>query len=42
MSFLGFPIMRYIDIHDSEEVLRAIHLTDDETPIDLVVHTLED
>ena len=39
MSFLGFPIMRYIDIHDSEEVLRAIHLTDDGTPIDLVVHT---
>ena len=39
MSFLGFPIMRYIDIHDSEEVLRAIHLTDDNMPIDLVVHT---
>jgi len=39
MSFLGFPIMRYIDIHDSEEVLRAIHMTDDETPIDLVIHT---
>lgn len=39
MSFLGFPIMRYIDIHDSEEVLRAIHLTDDDTPIDLVIHT---
>lgn len=39
MSFLGFPVMRFIDIHDSEEVLRAIHMTDDETPIDLVVHT---
>ncbi|MCS7202825.1 MAG: ATP-dependent Clp protease proteolytic subunit [Thermodesulfovibrio sp.] len=39
MSFLGFPIMRYIDIHDSEEVLRAIHMTDDDMPIDLVVHT---
>ncbi|GAB6183240.1 SDH family Clp fold serine proteinase [Thermodesulfovibrio hydrogeniphilus] len=39
MSFLGFPIMRYIDINDSEEVLRAIHLTDDNMPIDLVVHT---
>ena len=39
MSFLGFPIMRYIDIHDSEEVLRAIHMTDDEIPIDIVVHT---
>ncbi len=39
MSFLGFPIMRFIDINDSEEVLRAIHMTDNEMPIDLVVHT---
>lgn len=39
MSFLGFPIMRFIDINDSEEVLRAIHMTDDDMPIDLVVHT---
>lgn len=39
MSFLGFPIMRYIDINDSEEVLRAIHMTDKDMPIDLVVHT---
>ncbi len=39
MSLLGFPLMRFIDIHDSEEVIRAIHLTDSETPIDLVVHT---
>ena len=28
MSFLGFPVMRYIDVNDSEEVLRAIKLTD--------------
>ena len=39
MSLLGFPIMRYIDVNDSEEVLRAIELTDPEVPIDLVVHT---
>ena len=39
MSLLGFPIFRYIDINDSEEVLRAIHLTDPEIPIDLVLHT---
>ncbi len=39
MSFLGFPIMRYIDINDSEDVLRAIYMTDEEMPIDLVVHT---
>jgi ClpP class serine protease len=39
MSLIGFPILRYIDIHDSEEVLRAIHLTDPDVPIDLVLHT---
>jgi len=39
MSLLGFPVMRYIDIDDSEEVLRAIHMTDPQVPIDLVLHT---
>jgi ClpP class serine protease len=39
MSFLGFPIVRYIDINDWEEVVRAVHLTDPNVPIDLVLHT---
>jgi len=39
MSFLGFRIARYIDIQDSEQVLRAIKLTDPEMPIDLILHT---
>jgi ClpP class serine protease len=39
LSFLGFPLARYIDINDSEEVLRAIKLTDDNVPIDLILHT---
>lgn len=39
LSFLGFPLARYIDINDSEEVLRAIKLTDDSVPIDLILHT---
>jgi ClpP class serine protease len=39
MRPLGFPIARYIDINDSEEVLRAIHMTDDEVPLDIVLHT---
>lgn len=39
MSLLGFPIFRYLDINDSEEVLRAIHLTDPQVPLDLVLHT---
>lgn len=39
LSFLGFPLARYIDINDSEEVLRAIKLTDANLPIDLILHT---
>jgi ClpP class serine protease len=39
MSILGFPIVRYIDIQDSEELLRAIRLTSPEVPIDMILHT---
>jgi len=39
MSFLGFPMARYINIEDSEQVLRAIKLTDDDVPIDILLHT---
>ncbi len=39
MSLLGFPLARYIDIEDSEKVLRAIRLTPPEMPIDLILHT---
>jgi ClpP class serine protease len=39
MRLLGFPLARYIDINDSEDVLRAIQMTDDDVPLDLVLHT---
>src|SRR4030088_2698699 len=39
MSLLGFPLFRYIDVNDSEDVIHAIHLTDPEIPLDLVLHT---
>jgi len=39
MSILGFPLARYIDIEDSEQVLRAIQLTDPTVPVDLILHT---
>jgi ClpP class serine protease len=39
MRLLGFPIMRYINVDDSEEVLRAIHMTDDDVPLDIILHT---
>ncbi|OCC16020.1 protein of unknown function DUF114 [Dissulfuribacter thermophilus] len=39
MSLLGFPVMKFIDINDSEQVIRAIHMTDSDVPIDLILHT---
>jgi len=39
MALLGFPLVRYISIQDSEQVLRAIRLTDPKVPIQLVLHT---
>ena len=39
LSLFGLPIARYIDIDDSEEVLRAIRLTPDDKPIDIIIHT---
>ena len=38
-SFFGLPFARYIDVEDSEAILRAIELTDSNVPIDLIVHT---
>jgi ClpP class serine protease len=39
VSLLGIPLRRLIDVEDSEAVLRAIRLTPDTVPIDLVAHT---
>jgi len=39
ISLLGIPVSRYIDIEDSEQVLRAIRLTPDHMPLDLILHT---
>jgi ClpP class serine protease len=38
-SFLGIPFGGYIDIDDSEQVIRAVEMTDADVPIDLVLHT---
>jgi ClpP class serine protease len=38
-SFLGLPFGGYLDIDDSEAVIRAIEMTGKEVPIDLVLHT---
>jgi ClpP class serine protease len=39
MSFLGIPLVRFINIEDSEAILQAIRLTPPEQPIDLILHT---
>jgi ClpP class serine protease len=39
ISLLGIPIARYIDIDDSEEVLRAIRSAQKNVPIDIILHT---
>lgn len=39
LSFLGIAFSRYIDIEDSEQILRAIRLTPEDLPIDIVLHT---
>jgi ClpP class serine protease len=39
VGFLGVPLFRFIDIEDSEAVLRAIRMTPAERPIDLILHT---
>ncbi|WP_291998904.1 ATP-dependent Clp protease proteolytic subunit [Caldivirga sp.] len=38
-GFLGIPVYRYIDIEDSEAVIRAIRTTPPDMPIMLILHT---
>lgn len=39
LSLFGLPLQRYIDIEDSEELLRAIRLAPEDEAIDLIIHT---
>ncbi len=39
LPFWGFPSGGFIDIDDSEAVIRAIEMTADDVPLDLVLHT---
>lgn len=39
ISLLGVPLMRHIDIDDSESILRAIRETPSGRPIEIVLHT---
>src|SRR2546421_12409919 len=37
-SLVGFPLFRFIDINDSGDALRAVHLTDPGIPVEPVTH----
>ena len=39
VNVIGIPVVRYINIDDSEDVLKAIRLTDKNTPLDLILHS---
>ena len=39
ISFLGIPVRRFIDIEDSEAIIRAIRTTPPDKPIALILHT---
>jgi len=39
VSVLGVPVSNFINIEDSEEILRAIRATPEDQPIDLILHT---
>ncbi len=39
LNFLGISFRNFINIEDSEQILRVIRLTPDDTPIDLILHT---
>src|SRR5260370_10409724 len=39
MKLLCFRVERDIDINDCEDVLRDIQMTDDDVPLDIILHT---
>ncbi len=39
MNLLGFPLVKFINMEDSEEILRVLEMTEEEKDIDLVLHT---
>jgi len=38
-NIFGLPFFKYIDIHDSEQVLRAVRMTPPDMAIDFIIHT---
>jgi len=42
VSLLGLPLIEYINIEDAQSILTAIRLTDEDVPIDILLHTPSD
>lgn len=39
MRLLGFPIIQFINMSDTEEIIHAIRMTDPDMPLDVILHT---
>ncbi len=39
INLLGIPVVKFLNMNDLEEIMRGIHLTDPDTPIDFILHT---
>ena len=39
ISFFGIPLFRFLNMEDSEEILRALYMTDPRMNVDIVLHT---
>lgn len=39
INLFGIPVVKFLNMNDLEEVMRAIHLTNADTPIDFIIHT---
>lgn len=39
MRLLGFPIIQFINMNDTEEIIHAIRMTDPDMPLDVILHT---
>ncbi len=39
INLFGIPVVKFLNMNDLEEIMRGIHLTDPDTPIDFILHT---
>jgi ClpP class serine protease len=39
INLFGIPVVKFLNMNDLEEIMRAIHLTDPAAPIDFILHT---